>query len=117
MRNLKLSPEEYKNSTKAKNTWRNTRLKILLTKRNQLFQKWLDKPCKAKRNQYEKNRSRVTKKIRDAERENDFKLLGDNPSADKIYHKLKIPRAKSQPSSKTPDNNTLNEHFTNIGPT
>ena len=100
----KFPPQEHKQN-EIENTWINNAQRSLSTK-EKLFQKRIDKQCEETRKQCKKIRNTVTKEIRDARSEHNYKLLGDNPSAKKLYYTLKIQRAKSQTSFKTPDVNT-----------
>ena len=45
-----------------------------------------------------------------------YKLLGENPSASRIYKTLKFKKSANQPTNKMPGVEALNEYFTQVGP-
>ena len=86
-------------------------------KRDQLFKKWILQPNDYNRERYVKQRNRVTKVIRNAKRDHNEKVLGENPNAKTLFGILKSTqkRNENQPAN-LPSAQVLNKFFTEIVP-
>ena len=82
-----------------------------------MFKKWILQPNDYNRERYVKQRNRVTKVIRNAKRDHNEKVLGENPNAKTLFGTLKSAqkRNENQPTN-LPSAQVLNEYFTEIGP-
>lgn len=97
------------------NDWITNKVKNAITKRNKLFQLWVQSPTQNNKNIYKRQRNVVTSLIRNAKRECNYKKLGENPSSKTIYSTLKYQLAKDEHKNVIPDIEELNEYFTTIG--
>ena len=98
-------------------TWATNRVKNLINQRDKAFEKWIKEPSVMNRNQLKSLRNKVTDEIRKAKKDFSYKLLGENPSASRIYKTLKYQKSATQPTNKIPGVEALNDYFTQIGPT
>ena len=86
-------------------------------KRDQFFKKWILQPNDINRERYVKKRNRVTKVIRNAKRDDNEKVLGENPNAKKFFWVIEIAQKRNQNQPANLESaQVLNEHFTEIGP-
>ena len=94
-------------------TWVTNRVKNLLSQRDKAFEKWIKEPKILNRNELKSLRNKVTNEIRKAKNEYNYKLLGENPSASRIYKTLKCKKSANQPTNKMPGVEALNEYSLN----
>ena len=103
--------------TKKESSWITNKVKNETVKRDQLFKKWILQPNDYNRERYVKQRNRVTKVIRNAERDHNEKVLGENPNAKTLFGILKSTqkRNENQPAN-LPSAQVLYKFFTEIVP-
>ena len=97
-------------------TWVTNRVKNLISQRDKAFENWIKEQSIINRNQLKSLRNKVTDEIRKAKKENQYKLLGENPSASRIFKTLKCKKNENQPTNKMQGVEALNEYFTQLGP-
>ena len=109
--------EEISHKNKKESSWITNKVKNETVKRDQLFKIWTLQPNDSNRERYVKQRNRVTKVIRNAKRDHNEKVLGENPNAKTLFGTLKSAqkRNENQPAN-LPSAQVLNEYFTGIGP-
>ena len=80
-----------------------------------MYQIWLDNSSTENRERYWQFRNYVTQIIRESKREENFRKLGNNPTAKTIYKTLMTVKKQQQPHSSLPDLEDLNKYFASIG--
>ena len=110
------APETFIKSRNNGNDWVTKKIKTAVTKRNELFHKWVSDPSDFERETYKKQRNLVTSVIRNAKREANFNKLGKNPSTTTMYRTLKCQTRSNQSRDLKIDIDELNKFFTSIGP-
>ena len=111
----KFAPVKESTVKRLSNDWINNKLKNEIIKRNKLFQNWLKCPTEKNRIIYKIQRNIVTKLIKNAKRQSNYKL-GENPSAKMIYRNMKSYGRHDQPAVNLPEPEKINHFFTAIGP-
>ena len=86
-----------------------------MRRRDKLFQRMICNPTEESKGKSRKIRNEVTQSIRCAERDFNYEKLEKNPSLKKLYQVLKNEKLNYQPSLKTPNAETVNQCFSNIG--
>ena len=114
----RFAPKEkisYRNQKKS--SWITNKVKNETVKRDQLFKKWMIQPNDYNRERYVKQRNRVTKVIRNAKRDHNEKVLGENPNAITFFGTLKPAQklTENQPAN-LPSAQVPNKFFTEVGP-
>ena len=111
----KVAPEKNVPSIKNENQWITNKIKKAIKKRDRLYQIWLDNSSTENRERYRQFRNYVTQVIRESKREENFRKLGNNPTAKTIYKTLMTVKKQQQPHSSLPDLEDLNKYFASIG--
>ena len=112
----KFAPEKNIAQNKRPTEWITNQIKRAITKRDKLFQKWINDPNETNRSAYRKQRNEVTQKIRAAKRDANLKRLGHQPTPKTIYNTLKQQKRQERSIPQTPSSEILNNYFTSIGP-
>ena len=81
----KFAPLRVSSGKKLSNQWINNKIKNAITKRNELFQFWFEKPTKSTHDNYKSFRNIVCSMIREAKKKDNFRKLGVNPTARAHY--------------------------------
>ena len=111
----KFAPLRVSSVKEPSNQWINNKIKNAVTKRNKLFQTWVENPTKSNHDDYKSFRNKVCSMIREAKKQDNFKKLGVNPTARAIYRTLKTQKTNDRQPNELPDLEKLNEFFVNIG--
>ena len=67
------------------NQWITTRIEYAITKRNKLFQTWVEKPTKRNHDDYKSFKNEVSSIIREAKKQDNFRKPNVNPTARATY--------------------------------
>ena len=111
----KFAPLGVSSGKEPSNQWNNNKIKNAITKRNKLFQIWVEKPTKSNHDNYKSFRNKVCLMIREAKKQDNFRKLGVNPTARAICRTLKTQKNNDQHPKELPDLEKLNEFFVNVG--
>ena len=111
----KFAPEKNVPSIKNENQWITNKIKNAIKKIDRLYQIWLDNSSTENRERYRQFRNYVTQIIRESKREENFRKLGNNPTAKTIYKTLMTVKKQQQHHSSLPDLEDLNKYFASIG--
>ena len=87
------------------------------TKRNKLFQTWVEKPSKSNHDEYKSFRNKVCFKIREAKKQDNIRKLGINPTARAKFWNLKTQKNNDQQPYELPDLEKLKKLSVTIGTT
>ena len=112
----KFAPLRVCSGKEPSNQWIANNIKKAITKRNKLFQTWVEKPSKSNHD-YKSFRNKVCSMIREAKKQNNIRKLGINPTARAVYRVLKTQKNNDQQPNELPDLKKLNEFFVTIGTT
>ena len=98
------------------NDWITNKIKNAITRRNTLFEKWINNPSTENHTKYKTVRNKVSALIREAKKEVNHRKIGKDPSAKCIYRTLKVIKCnqESSPPAIAPD--IMNVFFVSIGP-
>ena len=112
----KHAPEKMKPISESTNDWITNKFKNAITRRNTLFQKWINNPSTENREKYKTIRNKVSVLIRDAKKEVNYRKIGKDPSAKCIYRTLKAIKCNQESSPPVIDPDIMNDFFVSIGP-
>ena len=111
----KFAPLRVCSAKETPNQWITNKIKNAITKRDKLFETWVEKPTKSNHDDYKSFRNKVCSMIREAKKQDNFRKLGVNPTARAIYRTLKTQKNNDQQPNELPDLEKLNEFFVTIG--
>ena len=92
-------------------------IKRAITKRDELFQKWIEDSNATNRSAYRKQRNEMTQKTRAAKPDANFKKIGHEQFPKRIHNTWKQQKRQQRSIPQTPSSEILNNYFTSIGPT
>ena len=75
--------------SESTNDWITNKIKNAITRRNKLFEKWINIPSIENQKKYKPIRNKVSALIREAKKEVNYRKIGKDPSAKCIYRTLK----------------------------
>ena len=85
----KFAPLRISSGKEPSNQWIINKIKNAITKRNKLFQIWVEKSTKSNHDDYKSFRNKVCSMIREAKKQDNFRKLSVNPTARAVYWTLK----------------------------
>ena len=107
--------QEFSYRNKKESSWITNKVKNETVKRDQLFKKWILQQNDYNRERYVKQRNRVTKVIRNAKRDHNEKVLGENPNAKTLFGTLKSAQKRNENQhANLPSAQVLNKFFTEM---
>ena len=102
--------------SESTNDWITNKIKNAITRRNKLFEKWINIPSTENQKKYKTIRKKVSALVREAKKEVNYRKIGKDPSAKCIYRTLKAIKCNQESSSPVIDPDIMNDFFVSIGP-
>ena len=96
--------------------WITNKNKNAITRRNTLFEKWINNPSTENQEKYKTIRNKVSALIREAKKEVNYCKIEKDPSAKCIYRTLKAIKCNQESSLLVMDSDIMNDFFVSIGP-
>ena len=111
----KHEPEKVKPVSESTNDWITYKFKNAITRRNTLFEKWINNPSTENQEKYKTIGNKVSALIREAKKEVNYRKIGKDPSARCIYRTLKAINCNQESSPPVIDPDIMLEFFVSIG--
>ena len=102
--------------SESTNDWITNKIKHAITKRNTLFEKWMNNLSTENQEKYKTIRNKVSALIREAKKEVNYRKIGKDPSAKGIFRTLKPIKCDQESSPPVIDPDIMNDFFVSIGP-